>query len=164
MVKIRQHFVLFSWQKFSSVLPQMCHSMQNTILTKLSTWEYGNGDAPYSWWKSGRVLCLVCYGAPIGFHVCVYGAYRHAHTVTSQSPSKHQVCWCVSHTQGNQCHLVTLIMTITSRWSYTQYSMNMHLWQSPWVHTYTTTSRALMTKKGHSCSHQSTSYKVHNRP
>ena len=36
----------------------MHHSMQNTILTKLLPWEYDNGDAPFSWWKSDRVSCI----------------------------------------------------------------------------------------------------------
>ena len=36
----------------------MHHSMQNTILTKLLPWEYDNGDAPFSWWKFGRVSCI----------------------------------------------------------------------------------------------------------
>ena len=44
----------------------------------------------------------------------------------------------------------------------TQYSMNMHLRQSPWAHTHTTRLRALITREGHSRSHESPSYKVHN--
>ena len=44
----RQHFALFLWQKSSIALPQIRHSTQNAILTKLSTWEYGNGDALFS--------------------------------------------------------------------------------------------------------------------
>ena len=42
-------------------------------------------------------------------------------------PKPSKTCWYVSHTWGNQCHLVTWIKTITSQWSCTQYSMNMHL-------------------------------------
>ena len=56
----------------------MRHSTQNAILTKLSTWEYGNGGNPFSRRKSGRVLRLVSYSAPAGFRVYVYGAYQHA--------------------------------------------------------------------------------------
>ena len=41
--------------------------------------------------------------------------------------------------------------------------MNMHLRQSPWVHTHTTRSRALTTREC-SHSHESPSYKVHNHP
>ena len=141
----------------------MCHSIPNAILTKLLTWEYSNGDVPFSRQKFGRVSRLVCYGAPTAFRICVYGTYRHACIVTSRSLSKHQACWCVLHTQGNQCHLVIWIKTITSRWLCTQYSMNMHLRQSPWAHTYTTRLRALMTREGHSRSHESP-YKVHNHP
>ena len=163
-VKIWQHFALFSLQKFGSTLPQMHHSTQNDILTKLSTWECGNKDALFSQWKSGRVLRLVCYGALTRFHVCVYDAYRHDRTVTSWSRSKHQACWCMLHTQGNQCHFVTWFKAITPRWSYTQYSMIMHLWQLPWARTHTTRSRALTTREGHSCSHKCLSYKVHNHP
>ena len=48
--------------------------------------------APFSQRKSGRVSHLVRYGALTGFRVCVYGAYRHAHTETSPSPSKYQAC------------------------------------------------------------------------
>ena len=142
----------------------MCHSTPNAILTKLSTWEYSNGDAPFSQQKFGKVSRLVRYGASAGFRICVYGVYWHAWIMTSRSLSKHEACWCVSHTRGNQCHLVTWIKTITLRWSCTQYSMNMHLRQSPWVHTHTTRSRVLMTREGHSHSHESPSYKVHNHP
>ena len=148
------------WQCFTL----MCHSTSNAILTKLWTCEYDNGDAPFSRRKSSRVLGLRNYGTPAGFLICVYGVYWHARTVTSRSPLKHQACWCVSHTRGNQCHLVTWIETITPRWSCTQYSMNMHLRQLPWVYTHITRSRALMTRKGHSRSHESPSYKVHNHP
>ena len=101
---------------------------------------------------------------PAKFCVCVYGMYRHAHIETSQSHPKYQACWYGSHTQRNQCHWVTWIRTITQRWSCTQYSMNTHLWQSPWAYTHTTRSRALMTREGHSHSHESPSYKVHNFP
>ena len=107
IVKIRQHFTLFLWRKYGSTLPQMHHSTQNAILIKLLTWEYGSGDAPFLLWKFSRVSCLVCYGTLVGFCVCVYDAYQHGHTVMSRSPSKHQACWCMSHTQENQCHLVT---------------------------------------------------------
>ena len=89
-VKIWQHFALFSWWKSGSTSPQMHHSTQNTILTKLSTWEYGNRDALFSQQKSGRFLRLVRYGASAGFCVYVYGAYRHACIVTSWSLSNHQ--------------------------------------------------------------------------
>ena len=142
----------------------MHHSTPNAILTKLSTREYSNGDASFSRQKSSRVSHLVSYGAPVGFHVCVYGPYLHAHIVTSKSPSKHQSCWCLSHTRGNHSHLVTWIKKITSWWSWIQYSMNMHLRHSPWAHTHTTRSRALMTWEGRSHSHESPSYKVHNHP
>ena len=77
--------------------------------------------------KSSRVSCLVCYGTPAGFHAYVYGACQHAHARTSQSPSKHQTHWYVSHTRGNWCHLVTWIGMVTPRWLCTQYDMNMHL-------------------------------------
>ena len=116
--------------------------MPNAILTKLSKWEYSNGDAPFSQRKSGRVSHLVHYGTPIGFRICVFSAYRHARIVMSWRLQS-VACWCVSHTQGNQCHLVTLIKTITLRWSCTQYSMNMHLWQLPWTHTHITRSKAV---------------------
>ena len=56
------------------------------------------------------------------------------------------------------------IKTITLRWSCTQYSMNMHLRQSPWAHTQATRLRTLMTREDHSRSHESPSYKVHNHP
>ena len=142
----------------------MCHSTSSVILTKLSMWEYGNGDAPFSQWKSDRVSRLVLYGALARFCVYVYGAYWNARIVTSQRPPKCQACWCMLHTQGTQCYLVTWIKTITPQWSCTQYKMNMHLRQLPWAHTYTTRSRALMTREGHSRSHESPSYKVHNYP
>ena len=134
--------------------------MQNAILTKLSMWEYGNGVCPIftvkirqsfvfgALWRIGKVSRL----------------YRHARTMMSRSPSKHEPCWCVSHIQGNQCHLVTWIKTITSLWLCTQYSMNMHLWQSPWAYTHTTRSSALMIREGHSWSHKRLWYKVHNHP
>ena len=41
----------------------MRHSTQNAILTKLLTWEYGNGVAPFSRQKSSKVSHLVHYGA-----------------------------------------------------------------------------------------------------
>ena len=75
--------------KFGSALPQVHHSTQNTILTNLLLWEYSNGGAPFSRWKSSSVLRLVCYGAPSGFCISVYGVYWHAHTEISRSPSKH---------------------------------------------------------------------------
>ena len=155
--KIQQHFALFSRQKFDSASPQIRHRAKNTILTKLSAWEYGNSDAPFSWQKYGRVLRLVCYSASVGFRICVYDAYQHARTMMSRSLSKHQACWCVSYTWGNQCHLVAWIKTITLRSLCTQYNMNMHLQQSPWAHTHTTSSRALMTEEGYSRSHESPS-------
>ena len=114
--------------------------------------------------KIRQSLRLVRYGASARFHIYVCGLYRHAHTMMCQSPPKCQACWCVSHRWGNQCHLVTWIKTITPRWLCTQYSMNMHLQQLPWAHTHSTRLRALITRKGHSCSHESTSYKVHNHP
>ena len=137
----------FPLQKSSSISPYfhgrnpaalclkfvIAHKM---LFTKLSMWEYGNGDVPFSCWKSSRGLRLVHYGAPARFRVCVYSMYRHARTVTSWNPSKHQVCWCVSYTWENQCHLVTWIETITPKWSCTQYSMNMHLRQLTWVHNH----------------------------
>ena len=89
-MKIRQHFALFSWWKSGSASPQMCHSTQNTILTMLSMWEYGNRDALFSQRKSGRFSRFVCYGASAGFCVYVYGVYWHACTVTSWSLSTHQ--------------------------------------------------------------------------
>ena len=70
----------------------------------------------------------------------------------------------MSHTRGNQCHLVTWIKTITLRWSCTQYSMNMHLQQLSWAHAHTTRLRVLMTREGRSHSHENPSYKVHNHP
>ena len=70
-MKIWQHFALFSWQKSSNASPQVRHSTQNAILTKLSSWEYSNGDAPFSRWKSDRVSHLVCYCTPTGFHAYV---------------------------------------------------------------------------------------------
>ena len=75
-----------------------------------------------------------------------------------------RTCWYVLHTRGNQCHLVTWIKTITQQWSCTQYSINVHLWQSPWMNNHTTRSRALVTKEDRSHSHKSPSYKVHNHP
>ena len=86
--KIQQHFTLFSWLKSDNASPQMRHNSQNAILTKLSTWECDNGDAPFSWWKSGRVSHLVHYSALAGFCICVYGVHWHARTVMSQSPSR----------------------------------------------------------------------------
>ena len=142
----------------------MCHGTPNAIPTKFSMWECDSGDTQFLQRKSGKVSRLVCYGALARFHVCVYGKYQHACIVTSRSPSKHQVCWCALQTWGNQCHLLTWIKTITPWWSCTQYSMNMHLRQSPWVHTHTTRSRALMTREDHSHSHESSSYKVHDHP
>ena len=126
--------------------------------------EYGNGDAPFSQRKSSKVSHLVHYGVPTGFHACVYGTCQHARARTSQSPSKHYAHWYVSHTQGNRCHLVTWIETITPRWLCTQNDMNMHLQQLLWVDTHATRSRALMVRKGHSRSHKSPSYKVHDHP
>ena len=102
--KIRQHFALFSWQKSSSILPLMLHSTQNTILTNLSLWEYNNKGAPLSQQKFGRVLHLVHYSALVRFCAYVYGARQYVHTKASQSSPKHWTCWCVSHTQENQCH------------------------------------------------------------
>ena len=160
IVKIRQHFTLFSWRKSSNASPQMRHSAQNALLTKLLMWEYSNGDAPFSWRKFSMVLHLVRYGVLAGFCIYVYGTYKHACIVTSRSPSKHQACWCMSHTRGNQHHLVTWIKTITPRWSCTQYSMNIHLWQSLWAHTHITRPRALISREGHSCSHKRPSCKV----
>ena len=87
--KIKQHLTLFSWRKSSSASPQMHYSMQNIILTKLSTWEYGNREFPFSWWKFGKVSRLVRYGALVGFRICVYGAHWHARTLTSRNLSKH---------------------------------------------------------------------------
>ena len=68
-----------------------------------------------------------------------------------------KICWYVSHTWGNQCHLVTWIKTITPGWLCTQYSTNMHLRQLFWAHTHTTRSRALMTRDGRSRSYETTS-------
>ena len=113
--KIWQHFALFSWRESSSTLPTVHHSTRNTVLTKLLMWEYGNGDASFSWRKILQVLHLVHYGASEGFCICVCSVYQHARTETSRSPSKHQVYWCMSHTRGNQRHLVTWIKTITLR-------------------------------------------------
>ena len=121
--KIRQHFALFSWRKSDGASPQMHHSTQNAILTKPSTWEYENRDAPFSRLKSSSVSCSVHYGASAVFRICVHNAYRHARTVMSRSPSKHQACWCMSHTRGNQCHLVT--WSKTSRYKY-RYTYIMH--------------------------------------
>ena len=92
MAEIRQGFAL------------VYHSTQNIILTKLSLWEYDNGEAQFSWWKSGRVLRLVRYGAPAVFHAYAYDACQHACARTSRNPSKHQAYWRVSHTRGKQCH------------------------------------------------------------
>ena len=118
MAKIQLHFALFSGQKFSSALPQVRHSTQNTILTKLSPWEYNNRDALFSQWKSGRVLRLVCYGALARFRACVYGTCQHAYTRTSRSLSKLQVYWYVLHTRGNRCHMVTWIGMVISRFPF----------------------------------------------
>jgi len=63
--------MLFSLWKFGSTLPQVRHSTQNTILTRLSPWEYDNGDTPFSQKKSGKVSRLVCYGTSARFHACV---------------------------------------------------------------------------------------------
>ena len=64
----------------------MHHSTQNAILSKLSPWEYGSGDAPLSQQNSSKVSHLVCYGAPVGFCICIYDVYQHAHTEMSRSP------------------------------------------------------------------------------
>ena len=71
MVKIRQHFALFLWWKSDSASPHMHHSTPNTILTKILTWECGNGDAPFSRQKFGRVLRLVHNDALARFRVCI---------------------------------------------------------------------------------------------
>ena len=142
----------------------MHHSKKNAILTKLSPWEYGNGDAPFSRQKSDKVSRLVCYGAPIGFHACVYGSCQHAYARMSQSLSKYQAYWCVLHTRGNQFHLVTWIGMVIRRWFCTQYNINMDLQQFLWAHTNTIRSRTLMAREGRSPSHEGPSYKVHNHP
>ena len=103
--KIWQHFALFSWRKSDNAFPQVRHSTQNAILTKLSLWEHDNGGAPFSRQKFNRVSCLVRYSALARFHSCVYGACQHACVRTSSSPSMHQAYWCVLHTLGNWCHL-----------------------------------------------------------
>ena len=144
----------------------MRHSTSNAILTKLSTWEYGNEDASLSQWKSGRVSCLVCYGAPVRFRICVYGAYRHAHTKTSRSP---QSIKCADMLDTCRIHRETSVTwwhgsKQSPQWSCTQYSINMHLRQSLWAHTHTIRSKAFMTREGHSRSFKSPSYKVHNHP
>ena len=104
-------------------------------------------------WRTSKVsrLCIWCA------LTCSY--------CDEPSLSKRQAYWCVSDTRGNQCHLLAWIKTITLQWSCTQYSMNMHLQQSPWAHTHTTRSRsrALMTREGYSRSHESPSYKVRVR-
>ena len=64
-----------------------------------------------------------------------------------------QIDTCHIHGE-TKCHTVTWNKTITPQWSCTQYSMNMHLQQSPWAHTHTTRSRAFMTRQGCSCSHK----------
>ena len=133
--------------------------MQKAILTKLSKWEYENGDTLFSRQKSGKVSRLVRCGTPARFLAYVYSACQRARAKMSQSPSKY-----VTHTRGNRLHLVTWIMTITPRWQYTQYDTNMHLQQSPQAHTHATRSRALMAREDDSCNHESSSYKVHNHP
>ena len=60
-------------------------------------WQWG---CPIFTAKSGRVLHLVHYGASVGCCVCVCDAYRHACTVTSQSPPKH-VDTCRIHGETN---------------------------------------------------------------
>ena len=141
---------------------QQCFA--SDAMTKLLMWEYGNGDAPFSRQKSSRVSRLVHYGTLEGF-MSVYTARIDVLTPwrveTLQSVKTH---WYVLHTWGNQCHLMTWVKTITPRWTCIQYSMNMHLRQLPWAHTHTTRSRALMTRKGHSRSNKSPSYKVQNHP
>ena len=105
------------------------------------------------------------YGTPPGFRACVYGMCQHAHARTSRNPSKYQIYWCVLHTRGNQCHLVTWIETITPQWSCIQYkALSMHLQQWPWVYTHNTRLGALMTRQGRSHNHESQSYKVHDHP
>ena len=47
-------------------------------------------DALFSWRKSDKVLCLVCYGALTGFRACIYSVLRHVHTKASRSSPKHQ--------------------------------------------------------------------------
>ena len=102
MAKIRQYFTLFLWRKFGNASSQMQHNTQNAIFTKFLTWEYGNGDAPFSQRKFDRVLRLVRYGTPAGFCVCVYNANRHAHTMTSRSlPSVKHVDACHIHKETN---------------------------------------------------------------
>ena len=133
--------------------------MQKAILTKLSKWEYENGDTLFSRQKSSRVSRLVRCGTPARFLAYVYSACQRARAKMSQSPSKY-----VTHTRGNRLHLVTWIMTITPRWQYRQYDTNMHLQQSPQAHTHATRSRALMAREDDSCNHESSSYKVHNHP
>ena len=136
--------------------------IQNTILNKFSLWEYGNGGTPFSPWKSTRILRLVHYGTPVGFHACVYGVCQHARARTSQCPSKHQAYWCVSHTQRNQCHSGDMDQeTHTAMIMHTN-SMSMHLQQLPWEHTYITRSRAFMTREGHS-KHQAYWCVLHTR-
>ena len=142
----------------------MHHSTQNTILTKLSLWEYGNGVAQFSRRKYSRVLHLVHYGTPAGFHACVYSTCQHARARMSRSPSNHQAYWCVSHTRGNQCYLVTCIRTIPPRLLCTHYDTNMHQQQMPWAHTHATRLSALMARKGRSRCHEGPSYKVHDHP
>ena len=83
--KIRQYFVFFWWWKSYSTSPQVCHSTQNTILTKLSLWEYGNKGAPFSLRKFSKVSGLVRYGAPAKLRACVYGARQCVRTRTRQS-------------------------------------------------------------------------------
>ena len=142
----------------------MRHSTWNTILTKLSLWEHNNRGTLFSRQKFSKVSQLVRYVTLVGFRACVYGACQHAHVRTSRSPSKLQTYWCMSHTRGNWCHLVTWVGTITLRWLCTLYSMNMHLQQLPWAYTYSIKSRTLMTREGHSHSHDSPSHKVRNHP
>ena len=70
----------FPRRKSSNISPQVRLRQQNTILTKLSWWEYDNKGAPLSLWKSSIVSRLVHHGTSAGFHGCVYGAHLYVHT------------------------------------------------------------------------------------
>ena len=142
----------------------MHHSTQNAILTKLLLWEYGN-RLPYFHGENlaeFRVWYTMVYQQGFAFVYTVRINMLVLWWAETLQSIKH-VDACHIHWKTNVTQ-VTWIKTITPWWSCTQYSMNVHLQQLPWAHTYTIRSRALMISEGHSRNHKSPLEKGHNHP
>ena len=177
IIALLEHFGIvakFPWRKSSSISPYFCGRnpaslrlkcfiTHKTLFSPNFHCENMATKMPYfSWWKSGRVLHLVHYGALVGFHAYVHDMRQYVHTKASQdfqSIKKGDTC-CI-HEETN--------VTIWHGSRQTHY--NNHAHNIAWVCTYGDHLKRISilqgqvypwSWEGYSPNHESPLYKVHN--